>query len=54
MLCYFGGMTCAFAPSYEDDVALTRVGIVVFQEKELVDTIFLKGRYFDDGADRAG
>lgn len=42
------GLTCnvlsvasALAPCHEHDVALTCVGIVVLQEEELVDSVFL-------------
>lgn len=47
-------MKSGFAPGHKDDIALTRIGIIVFKEKELVDTIILQGRDFDNVADRAG
>lgn len=45
------GVKGRFAPGHENDIALASIGIVVFEEEELVDTIILQGRDFDNGAD---
>lgn len=31
----------AFTPGHENDIALARVGIIVFQKEELVDAVIL-------------
>ena len=37
--CNRAGMPRGLGPRYEDDVALARIGIVLLQEEELVDSI---------------
>lgn len=49
-------MSRALAASDEDDVALTGIDVVIFQDEELVDTIFLKCSNLDyqaNGANQA-
>lgn len=54
LTCYRLRMTRAFAASYEDDISLTSVGVLVLKEKELVDAVFLKRRDLHNSADGAG
>jgi hypothetical protein len=47
-------MAAALAAGDENDIALARVGIIVFQDEKLVDAILLEGGnldYYADGAD---
>lgn len=46
-------MAGALAACHEYDIALARIGIVVLQEEELIDTIFLQRRYLDHDANWA-
>jgi hypothetical protein len=36
-----------FAPSYEDDVSLARVGILLLQKEELFDSVLAESRDLD-------
>ena len=47
-------MAGAFAPRHENHIALAGVGIVVFDEEELVDAVILERRDLDHGTDGAG
>jgi hypothetical protein len=42
LTCYGLSMSGAFTPGHKHDVALARVGIVVLQKEELINTIFLQ------------
>lgn len=46
-------MASALATSYEDDIPLAGVGVLVLEEEELVYAVFLESSDLDDGTDRA-
>ena len=52
--CYVLCVTAALATGHEDDIALARVGISVFEKEKLVDAIVLERRDFGYGAYGAG
>lgn len=54
LTCYGRGVPGAFATSYEDNIALAGVRIVVLEEEELVDAVFLEGSDFDYSTNGAG
>ena len=45
-------MAGAFAPRHEHYIVLAGIGIIVFQEEELVNTVILKCRDLDYESDR--
>jgi hypothetical protein len=47
-------MVCTFASSEKDNIPLACVGVLIFQEEELFDSIFLEGRNFDYDANGSG
>lgn len=50
---YSLGVSPTLPSSYEDNVLLARVHVVVLQDEKFVDAIFLQCVDFDNGADRA-
>lgn len=47
-------MAAALAAGQKDDIALTGVGVGVFEEEKLVDAVVLQRGDLDDGSDGAG
>lgn len=46
-------MTATFAARNKDDIALAGVRVLVFQEKELVNSVVLQCRYLHNKTDRS-
>lgn len=43
-------MSATLTAGYKDNIVLSSVDIVVVQDEELVDAVFLEGAGLDDGA----
>lgn len=54
LTCYSLSMPGTLSTGNEDNIALRCSNVVALQEKELIDTVILKGRDLDNGSDWAG